>query len=316
MENFLYGNMDSCNRPPPILVKHLQNNRIVATASQKLCMFKLFPIIFNDIICNIPSFIVYQQLREIVDLVLSSPFRKQWIHVLRDLSTAFHHSMLTHFPDKMIPKIHFVCEYAQIIQDFGPSIRQWCFRYEGCHAYFKKITSRSNNYKNIPKMLSTRYRLKQCFKLSRSFHLKSLDFVVGIQKVRTGLFNNQMKQLLRTHFGKIDIEEDLIQCNKLFHQNVEYCRSAVYIIDLIKVTEQPVFVQIISIVKMNEKWWLVVDLLETLVFDENLFAWEVKSIDRFSILDPSCLKYFYKRLDIYELNNSSFISYTGRLTLY
>jgi hypothetical protein len=146
--------------------------------------------------------------------------------------------------------------------------------------------------------------------------LKSLDFVVGIQKVRTGLFNNQMKQLLRTHFGKIDIEEDLIQCNKLFHQNVEYCRSAVYIIDLIKVTEQPVFVQIISIVKMNEKWWLVVDLLETLVFDENLFAWEVKSIDRFSILDPSCLKYFYKGLDIYELNNSSFISYTGRLTLY
>ena len=130
--------MDARNRPPSILVKHLQNDRIVATASQKLCLFKLFPIIFNDIICTIPSFIVYKQLREIIDLVLSSPFRKQWLPILRDLSKAFQHSMLIHFPNKLIPKIHFVCEYSQIIEDFGPSIRQWCFRYEASHAYFKK----------------------------------------------------------------------------------------------------------------------------------------------------------------------------------
>jgi hypothetical protein len=297
-------------------VKHLQNDRIVATASQKLCMFKLFPIIFNDIIDNLPSFIVYKQLREILDLVLSVPFRKQWLPVLRDLCVAFHHSMLIHFPRKMIPKIHFVCEYEQIIQDYGPSIRQWCFRYEACHAYFKKITTRSNNFKNIPKMLATRYRLKQCFKWSRSFHMKSSDFVVGIKKVQAGVFNNQMKQILRTHFGNIDLYKDLVQSNKLFHQNIEYCRSAVYVIDLTKTTEQPIFVQITFIVKTNEKWWLLVDVLETLSYDENLFAWEVRSIDHFAILDPSRLKYYYKGLDIYELNNSSFISFTARLTLF
>lgn len=316
MENFLYGNIDACNRPPPILVKHLQNDRIVATASQKLCMFKLFPIIFNDIIDNLPSFVIYKQLREILDLVLSVPFRKQWLPVLRDLCIAFHHSMLIHFPSKMIPKIHFVCEYEQIIEDYGPSLRQWCFRYEACHAYFKKITTRSNNFKNIPKMLATRYRLKQRFKWSRSFHMKSSDFVVGIKKVRANVFNNQMKQILRTHFGNIDLDKDLVQSNKLFHQNIESCRSAVYVIDLTKNTEQPIFVQITFIVKMSEKWWLLVDLLETLSYDEHLFAWEVRSIDRFTILDPSRLKYYYKGLDIYELNNSSFISFTARLTLF
>ena len=109
---------------------------------------------------------------------------------------------------------------------------------------------------------------------------------------------------------------DLIQSNKLFHQNIEYCRSVVYIIDLMKITEQPVFAQVNFILKMNEKWWMLVDLLEILSYDENLFAWEVKSIDRFAILNPSDLKYFHKGLDIYELNNSSFISFTGRLTLY
>lgn len=56
--------------------------------------------------------------------------------------------------------------------------------------------------------------------------------------------------------------------------------------------------------------------LETLTYDENLFAWEIKSVDRYKILDPSDLKYYYKPLDIYQLNNSSFITFTCRFTLY
>lgn len=122
-QHFFYGNIDICNRPPPILVKHLQDDRIVGTASQKLCLFKVFPIIFNDIICNIPSYITYKQLREIIDLVLSSPIRKSWIPVLRDLCIAFHCSMSLYVPNKITPKIHFVSEYDEIINDFGPPSR-------------------------------------------------------------------------------------------------------------------------------------------------------------------------------------------------
>ena len=77
MENFQYGKFDSSNQPPPLLVKHLQNDHMVATAAQKLCFFKLFPIIFNDIVDLLPSFIVYKVLREILDLILSYPFRKK-----------------------------------------------------------------------------------------------------------------------------------------------------------------------------------------------------------------------------------------------
>ncbi|CAF4247852.1 unnamed protein product [Rotaria sp. Silwood2] len=127
MENFKYGYFDTSNRPPPILVKHLQDNRIVATAAQKLCIFKLFPIIFHDIIDHLPSFIVYKILREILDLVLSYPFRNKWLPVLGDLCHTFHQTMLTNFPNKIVPKAHFVREYEQIIHDFGPSTRQWCF---------------------------------------------------------------------------------------------------------------------------------------------------------------------------------------------
>ncbi|CAF2628893.1 unnamed protein product [Rotaria sp. Silwood2] len=102
----------------------MQKNRIAATASQKLCLFRLFPFIFNDFIHAVPSIIVYKQLRDILDLILSTPFRKQWLPVLRDLCIGFHESMLLHFPTKMIPKVHFACEYDQIINDFGPSERE------------------------------------------------------------------------------------------------------------------------------------------------------------------------------------------------
>ncbi len=76
MGNFQFGYFDSHNRPPPIQVKHLQNDRIAATASQKLCLFKLFPLIFHNVINQLASFIVYVQLREIIDLIFSLPFRR------------------------------------------------------------------------------------------------------------------------------------------------------------------------------------------------------------------------------------------------
>ena len=161
------------NRPPPIQVKNLQNGRVVATASQKLCLFKILPIVFHDVICQLPSFIVYKVLREILDLVLSYPFRKQWISVLKDLSVTFYRTMLQHFPDKIVPKIHFIREYDQIAYDYGPPIKQWCFRYEAFHSYFKKLATRTNNFKNVPKTLINRYRMKQCFECVHLSGLKA-----------------------------------------------------------------------------------------------------------------------------------------------
>lgn len=316
MENFEFGYIDSSNRPPPIQVKHLQNGRIVATAAQKLCIFKLFPIIFHDIVCDLPSFIVYKVLREILDLVLSYPFRKQWLPVLGDLCETLHQTMILHFPNSMVPKFHFVREYERIIHDYGPAIKQWCFRYEACHLYFKKITMRTNNFKNTPKMLVTRFCLKQCFKFANLSRLKSLSYPVGIDKVRSACFSLSMQIVLSNHFGGINVEENLKQCNKLIHENIEFCRAAVYVVDVNPLNEQPVFAQIVFILKMDEKWWLFVDKLSTVSYNEELFAWEIESTDCYAILDPCQLKYYYKGLDVYRVNNSSFISFTARLTSY
>jgi len=316
MTNFEYGYFDNANRPPPIQVKHLQNQRIVATAAQKLCLIKLFPIIFWDIVVKLESFIIYKILREILDLVLSCPFRKSWLSVLDDLCDTFHRSMVSHFPDKIVPKTHFVREYSQIICDYGPATRQWCFRYEASHAYYKKLSIRTNNFKNTPKMLATHFRFKQCYKFSRFSPLGNACYPKRVTRVQNSAFNKVMKNTVLAHFGTFDFQKDLFQCSKLINENIEYYRSAVYVIGLQDADEQPIFAQVVFILRMSEKWWLLVDLLRTKSFDDNLFAWEIESLDHYSILDPCHLKYLHKGLVIYHVKGSSFVSFTSRLTLY
>lgn len=315
-ESFKYGYVDTSDKPPPIQTKHLKNGHIAATAAQKLCLFKLFPIIFYDVIHHLPSFIVYKILREILDLVLSYPFRKQWLPLLEELCNTLHQTMILHFPNKIIPKVHFVREYERMIYDFGPAIKHWCFRYEAGHAYFKKIAMRTNNFKNTPKMLATRYRLKQCFTFVHLSRLKNVDYPIGIKKIRSICFDRSMKNVLLNHFGRINFEDNFVQCSKLIHENIQFCQSCVYIMNVEPIDEQPIFAQIAFILKMQEKWWLLADILNIVSYNEDLFAWEIKSMDCYSVLDPHESKYYHKGLDVYEVNNSSFVSFTARLTSY
>ncbi|CAF3429711.1 unnamed protein product [Rotaria socialis] len=86
-----------------------------------------------------------------------------------------------------------------------------------------------------------------------------------------------MKDILLKHFDHIDFDKDLYQSNTLIYDNVEYRRCGVNIIDLKPSHAQSIFAQIIMILKKNEKWWLLVDILDTICYDEKLFAWQIQS---------------------------------------
>ena len=165
-------------------------------------------------------------------------------------------------------------------------------------------------------MLATRHCLKQCFKFASSSWLTSVSYPIGIKKIRSSSFCTAIKTVLSNHLARVALDEYFIQSNQLILNNVEYRRSAVYITDLLYDTEQPIFTQLVFILKIEEKWWFVVDLLNTVSYDEELFGWQIKSIDSYCIIDPGELKYFYKGLDVYQVNNASFVSFTARRTSY
>ncbi|CAF1086027.1 unnamed protein product [Adineta steineri] len=165
---FVYGDNDKPNKPPILRKKHLKKGKIVGTASQKMLFFKLFPIIFYDLIDQLETKEIYICLREIVSLVFACPFRKSWLSYLHSLCIRFQCLMVHLLPHMVTPKIHFVTDYAKQIEMNGPAIRHWCMRFESKHQIFKRLAVKSNNFKNILYTLSKRNQLHQCLLLSFS----------------------------------------------------------------------------------------------------------------------------------------------------
>ncbi|CAF3177733.1 unnamed protein product [Rotaria sp. Silwood2] len=163
---FEYGPNDKPNKGPVLRKKHLNKGKILGTASQKICLFKLFAIIFHDIIDVLDTKEIYICLREIISLVYACPFRKSWLPYLHSLTVRFQCLIVHMLPNLIIPKVHFISHYAKQIEMYGPSIRHWCMRFESKHQIFKQIAVKSNNFKNILYTLSKRHQLRQCLLLS------------------------------------------------------------------------------------------------------------------------------------------------------
>ena len=65
----------------------------------------------------------------------------------------------TVYPDApIIPKQHFLVHLPSQMLKFGPLIRSCCMRFEGKHTYFKELSKKIKNFKNIPSLWLTRTR--------------------------------------------------------------------------------------------------------------------------------------------------------------
>ncbi|CAF4162182.1 unnamed protein product, partial [Adineta steineri] len=87
LEDFKYGQNDESNKPPVTKQKHLTNNHIAGSASQKLLLFQLLPVIFSDVIDRLTDILpIYICLREIVSIVFATKIRKSWLAYLKILT--------------------------------------------------------------------------------------------------------------------------------------------------------------------------------------------------------------------------------------
>ncbi|CAF1438390.1 unnamed protein product, partial [Rotaria sp. Silwood1] len=101
---FIYGFYDSSNKSPPVKKQQITHSNIAGSASQKLCLFRLFPIVFHDIIDDLTLLPLYTILREIISYIYANPLRKSWLSYLDGLCKQFHSLMIEHLPDHVTPK--------------------------------------------------------------------------------------------------------------------------------------------------------------------------------------------------------------------
>jgi hypothetical protein len=136
----------------------------------------------------------------------------------------------------------------------------------------------------------------------------------GSRKAKEFNFNDRCKALLYFHFGPLDVERDLFECTTVCHDHIEYSQPCVYVIGLEGPEERPAFAQIVRIVRVKTEWVLIIDRLQTKFYNNGLCAWEIETMDDLDLVYPQHLKYFHKGLDVYVVNQSSYVSLSSRLT--
>jgi hypothetical protein len=312
---FEYGRNDKSNEAPVVRKKHLANGKIVGTASHKMCLFKLFPIIFHDIIDILDTKEVYICLREIISHIYACPFRKSWLSYLNSLTIRFHCLMVHLLPDLVTPKVHFITHYPKLIEMNGPPIRHWCMRFEAKHQFFKRIAVKSNNFKNILYTLAKRHQLYQCLLLSSESYYKLIDEGHSLTERDLYTLPADIRKLLHDSVGYSDYTTKIMEYQRLNVNHVHFIKGSLFVDKLLHEEEIPSFLHLVFILKINNTWLMIVEQLQTIAFNESLYSYELEHTHLFSIKQPNELIHILpKGLDIYEVNRKSYVNVFSRLT--
>ncbi|CAF2102228.1 unnamed protein product [Rotaria magnacalcarata] len=311
--SFDYGPNDKSNKGPALRKKHLNKGKIVGTASQKICLFKLFPIIFHDIIDALDTKEIYICLREIISLVYACPFRKSWLSYLHSLTIRFQ-SLVVHMrPNLIIPKVHFASHYAKQIEMYGPCIRHWCMRFESKHQMFKQLAVKSNNFKNILYTLSKRHQLRQCFLLSLPNYYEIIREGYSSTEKHIYALPADVRKLLQGKIAHFDDTTTVMEYQRLKFDHVMFIKGSVFVNNLVEEEEIPSFLHVIFILKIANDWLLIVEQLETVAFNESLWVYELEHTHLLSMKQPNELIHVLpKGLDIYVLNGKSYVNILSR----
>ena len=312
---FEYGLNDKKNKPPILRKKHLTKGKLIGTASQKMCLFKLFPVIFYDIIDQLDTLEVYTCLREIVSLLYACPFRKSWLSYLYSLTIRFQCLMVHLLPDLVTSKVHLIVHYARQVDMFGPPIRHWCMRFEAKHKIFKQIAVKSNNYKNILYTLSKRHQLHQCLLFSSSNYYDIINEGYSSQTKQFLTLPADIRRLLKENIENVDQDTVFMEYERLRFNHVMLVKNSVFVNNLIHEEEIPSFFHLIFIFQVDNVSLLVVEELNTVAFNESLWSYELEHTHLLSIKKPDeLIRVFAKGLDIYEVNRKSYVNVLSRLT--
>lgn len=133
--------------------------------------------------------LLYKQLREILDIVMSPVLSIEVSYYIESIVNDHHNLFLELFPNKnLTPKHHFMLHYGEAIRRCGPLRHLWCMRFESKHQMAKKVGDLSNNFRNIAVTVATQYSLS-------TFSNWTLNNIWPLTTVGSSLGNNKVSSL-------------------------------------------------------------------------------------------------------------------------
>ena len=215
----------------------------------------------------------------------------------------------------MIAKIHFTTEYWRIIGANGPATHFWCMRYEAKYIYFKQLAIRSFNFKNPAFTLAKRHQLRQCLILSNKNYYNILPETTSLKIVK----HSQLSILVQRFLKENHINETIVEeCRTIRYKNVLIMTQSVFVEKLLYEEEEPCFVYILHLLKIQNIWKAVVEHLQIVGFNEKFWSYDIEFCGTLDLLDlDRCLNVLPHGLDIYMyyVEDCAYINVLPRLTV-
>ena len=274
---FNYSLADKNSRPPTLTALHC----LKMSASEMWCFMRNLPLMIG--VC-VPRGDKYWKLLlmllDIVDITFAPRITIPLSSYLRRLIDDHHSYFKELFPDKrLLPKHHFLVHYPRCLVASGPPVRYWCMRFEARHKFFKDVASQSHCYVNISKTLAKRFQLSV-----------ANNFMMHAQEV------------VHNHYDQIGPSQDVLLCSldddsaAVISHALHICKQDnVFLIRWISIGHytfkphcvalcavldgQPQFGIVTKIVGLQSSIFFVLEMLQTLHFDQHFHAYAVKHYD-------------------------------------
>ena len=266
IQSFNYGYMERRNQPPGVKLDDLSND-LGLNAIQSWCLLRNVPLLFGDLVeKNDSHWNVLLLLLQIVNIVFA-PFVTEGMTVSLKYLIVEHHTLFKCvFPSKnLIPKHHFMVHYPRCIRNIGPLIHMWCMRYEGKHNFFKR---QMKCYKNLTLSLAKKHQHHMAYHWE-TYSEKKLVVGPGKEITISSLFASEQLALKMN----VSLTSSVSSVKWVKSCGIEYRIGLVICSGVLD--EMPVFQKIEGIVVKEESVFLVVTMLQTIYFDEHLYAFRV-----------------------------------------
>ena len=268
IQNFNYGFIEICNKPPPVYYNTTTCEFNVNTlAAEMLCLVRYFGLIIGDLIPNSDKhWKLYQYLRQIIDIVTSPRLTQSMLRDLKILVTE-HNKLYINLFECLKPKFHNLIHYARILFENGPCINFWSMRYESFHRQIKSNAVSTSCNKNLLVTIATKQTLQMCY--------TNMNYKIDV-------IEGSLDDTDNSYDLDYPSDHDFKSSSKQFYNQLEL-NGTIYRIGTYLVTDmlesEMKFGEIIKILKVNHVIYFHMKSYEQVTFDYHYHAYTINSMN-------------------------------------
>ena len=304
---FTYGKA-SDSSVPTISSDFMTKNTLKMSASEFLTFVKILSLIVGPVINeNNKYWNLFIHLREIVSIVTQFSITRDITYYLQTVIEEML-QMYVHLTNQtLIPKMHFLLHYPEIMRAIGPLRNVWCMRFEAHHKLLKEIAKVCFNRKNLTWSLAIRYQFKKVND-EYLYQKKKLIDSVELQFPKHSL-KIVLNDLYDTIFIMCDIDMSCKEFKWIKLNNIMFRLKNVIFISSDGINFTFGFIRKI-VCSRHEEVIFIFEKLYSDFFNRHYFSHECKYSGEFDFIrvDEQKISPYFEPITYTEINNFVYVS--------